>query len=238
MAQDRRSAPLAVSPMAQLAAVLGALAAPLVLADGAGADGLRGVGLSRSAIALLASNESAVTSGAPAALGASASACSPSRRAVLLVRRPELVLLLVLAAAPFRLPLDFGGEHASYVAIARGGRDRPAAAPVRRARRGGARSRPTASSAVTSARRSRASSRGPLAAFASLASLSFLWSTAERRRRRTCSSYFLLPVRAARRGRRARSRSPRGCRARSRSSPSRSPSSSRSSAWSRRRRSG
>jgi hypothetical protein len=37
------------------------------------------------------------------------------------VKRPALVLPVLLVAAPFRLPLDFGREHKLYVAIARGG---------------------------------------------------------------------------------------------------------------------
>src|SRR4051794_27745831 len=39
--------------------------------------------------------------------------------AALLVRRPELVPLLAVIAAPFRLPLHFGGAH--IVSVAHGG---------------------------------------------------------------------------------------------------------------------
>ena len=42
--------------------------------------------------------------------------------AALLIRFPALVTPLVLAAAPFRLPLEFGGEHRFFVAVAEGGR--------------------------------------------------------------------------------------------------------------------
>jgi O-antigen ligase len=41
--------------------------------------------------------------------------------AALLLRAPWLVLPLLVVAAPFRLPLDFGREHTFYVAIAHGG---------------------------------------------------------------------------------------------------------------------
>lgn len=41
--------------------------------------------------------------------------------AALLRRAPHLVLPLLLVAAPFRLPLDFGREHRFYVAVAHGG---------------------------------------------------------------------------------------------------------------------
>lgn len=41
--------------------------------------------------------------------------------AALLRRAPDLVLPLLLVAAPFRLPLDFGRHHRFYVAVAHGG---------------------------------------------------------------------------------------------------------------------
>lgn len=41
--------------------------------------------------------------------------------AALLRRAPHLVLPLLLVAAPFRLPLDFGGQNRFYVAVAHGG---------------------------------------------------------------------------------------------------------------------
>jgi O-antigen ligase len=41
--------------------------------------------------------------------------------AALLLRAPWLVLPLLVVAAPFRLPVDFGREHRFYVAIAHGG---------------------------------------------------------------------------------------------------------------------
>ena len=41
--------------------------------------------------------------------------------AALLLRAPWLVLPLLVVAAPFRLPIDFGREHRFYVAIAHGG---------------------------------------------------------------------------------------------------------------------
>jgi hypothetical protein len=41
--------------------------------------------------------------------------------AAMLARRPGLVIPLVLVAAPFRLPLDFGREHRFFVAIAEPG---------------------------------------------------------------------------------------------------------------------
>ncbi len=176
--------------MAQLAAVLGALAAPLVLATARRETVFAGVGLLAAAIALLASNESAVTSGGRLAFGAVGLAAAAAG-AVLLVRRPELVPVLVLAAAPFRLPLDIGGEHRLYVALARGGqagRLLPLYAVLAAA---------TLALAYRLARGApvRALPREiawPVAAFASYASLSFLWSEAEAPAQHLIQ-YFLLP---------------------------------------------
>ena len=59
---------------------------------------------------------------APAALGLGLFAAAAfGAGAALLVRRPELVTPLALAAAPFRLPLDFGREHRFFVAVAEPG---------------------------------------------------------------------------------------------------------------------
>ena len=106
--------------MAHLAAVLGALGAPLVLVTCRRIMILGGLGAIAVAEALLATSGGTGVSATRAALGivglAALAAC-----ALLFVRRPELVPLLVLIAAPFRLPFDFGGGHRFLVGLARDG---------------------------------------------------------------------------------------------------------------------
>jgi hypothetical protein len=176
--------------MAQLAAVLGALAAPLVLATARRETVFAGLGLLAAAVALLAASGDGVTSAARAGLFVLGIAVA-GVGAVLLVRYPGLVPVLVLAAAPFRLPLDFGAEHRLYVAIARGGqagRLLPlyavlGAATVALGYR------------LVKAAELRALPRElawPVAAFTSWASLSVLWSDADAPAQHLLE-YFLLP---------------------------------------------
>lgn len=108
---------------AQVAAVLGALGVVLLLAVPRRAAVLGGLGLLAAAeaglVGSLAVTERIV---APAALALAAVAgLLLVAGATVLVRRPELVTPLVLAAAPFRLPLDFGREHRYFVAVAETG---------------------------------------------------------------------------------------------------------------------
>jgi hypothetical protein len=111
--------------------------------------------------------------------------------AALLLRRFWLVTPLVLVAAPFRLPVDFGSNHRFYVAIAHGGqlgRLLPlyavlavaALATAWRALRG---------TPVPAIRRDVAV---PAAAFLAFASLSLLWSK-DVGSGRSLLEYFLLP---------------------------------------------
>jgi len=111
---------------AQLAAVVGALGAASVLL------GRTRVALLGGFAALLAAEAGlgyAIAEGvrlgtvlAPAALAAAAVAGAlVAGAAAVLVSRPALVTPLVLAAAPFRLPLDFDRRHRFFVAIAEGG---------------------------------------------------------------------------------------------------------------------
>ena len=109
---------------AQLAAIVGALGAVTCL-----------VGRSRTPIlaglALLAAAEAglvlSLAGGLPDGLGGTALALGLlgivplAGLAWLFVGRPELVTPLVLAAAPFRLPLDFDPDHRFFVAVAEAG---------------------------------------------------------------------------------------------------------------------
>lgn len=106
--------------MAHLAAVLGALGAPLVLVSCRRTVILGGLGAIAVAEALLATSGGNGVSASRAALGIVGLAVL-SVGALLFVRRPELVPLLVLIAAPFRLPFDFGGGHRLFVGLARDG---------------------------------------------------------------------------------------------------------------------
>lgn len=129
---------------------------------------------------------------APAALAlAAVGALLLAAGATLLVRYPTLVTPLVLAAAPFRLPLDFGREHRLYVAVAESGQlgrllplyvvlGAATAALVWRLSRGDG-----------VARLPRQVS-WPLAAFLGWASLSLLW-TDDLDAAENLLTYFLLP---------------------------------------------
>src|SRR5215216_2599182 len=94
---------------AQLGAIAGAAGAVLVLTAGRRATLIGGFALLALADVLLV-----------AALGLAGLVVVAATAAVL-SRRPALVLPLVLAAAPFRLPLDFGREHRFFVALAEPG---------------------------------------------------------------------------------------------------------------------
>jgi O-antigen ligase len=102
--------------MTHLAAVLGALGAPLVLVTGRRALVLVGLGLIALAEAALAVSGPGGASPARAALGL-VGLCILALFAVLFVRRPELVPLAILVAAPLRMPLDFGASHRFYVGL-------------------------------------------------------------------------------------------------------------------------
>ncbi len=106
--------------MAHLAAVLGALGAPLVLVTRRRTIILGGLAAIAVAEALLATSGGAGISANRAALGVVGLA-GLAIFALLFVRRPELVPLLVLIAAPLRLPFDFGGSHRFFVGLARDG---------------------------------------------------------------------------------------------------------------------
>jgi hypothetical protein len=174
--------------MADVAAVLGAFGVPLVLVPRSRLATLAGLALIAAAEALFASMDN--VSAAHAALGAFGLAVLAVAAAVL-VRRPALVLPVLLLAAPFRLPLDFGSEHRFYVTIARGGETgrllplyfvvtAAALALAYRLVRG---EQPRALTwAITV----------PLAALTSFACLSYLWSDATGPARNLLV-YFLLP---------------------------------------------
>jgi hypothetical protein len=176
--------------MAQLAAVLGALAAPLVLATARRETVFAGLGLLASAIALLAASGDGVSSPARAGLTVLGLLVAAAG-AVLLVRFPGLVPVLVLAAAPFRPPLDFGAEHRFYVTLARGGQAgrllplyavlaaAMLALAYRLARGANVRALPRELAL-------------PVSAFASYASLSYLWAEADAPAAHLLQ-YFLLP---------------------------------------------
>src|SRR5215213_2090123 len=108
---------------AQLGAIAGAAGAVLVLTAGRRATLLGGFALLAFAeAALIGSLAVADRLASPtfAALGLAALVAVAATAAVL-ARRPLFVLPLVLAAAPFRLPLDFGREHRFFVALAEPG---------------------------------------------------------------------------------------------------------------------
>ena len=112
---------------AQAMAVVGALGAALVLAGhhrwtllaGLAALAVAEVGLV-AAIAGHGLGELPGVRPATALLGVAALVPLVAL-ALLFVHRPALVTPLVLAAAPFRLPLDFGREHRYFVAVAESG---------------------------------------------------------------------------------------------------------------------
>ena len=178
--------------MAHLAAVLGALGAPLVLVSSRRSAILAGLALIAVAEALLAASGRARVSPARAALGLVGLAGLAAVTAVF-VRRPELVPLVVLVAAPFRLPLDFGGSHRFFVGLAENGeigRLLPLYGVLAR-RRARARlaARPRAERDVPPLPREIAL---PLAALVSFAALSVLWSSADAAAQNLLQ-YFLLP---------------------------------------------
>jgi hypothetical protein len=102
--------------MTHVAAVLGALGAPLVLVTGRRALILVGLGLIAVAEAVLAVSGPGGASPARAALGLVGLA-GLALFAVVFVRRPELVPLAILVAAPLRMPLDFGAAHRFFVGL-------------------------------------------------------------------------------------------------------------------------
>lgn len=180
--------------MAHLAAVLGALGAPLVLVSCRRTVILGGLGAIAAAEALLATSGGNGVSASRAALGIVGLAVL-AVGALLFVRRPELVPLLVLIAAPFRLPFDFGGGHRFFVGLARDGqigRLLPLYAVLTAA----------ALALVWRLIREREPEREllplppeiafPLAALASFAAVSVLWSSADAAATNLLQ-YFLLP---------------------------------------------
>ena len=106
--------------MAQAAALIGALGAVLVLVTPRRGTVLLGLAAIAAAVGLFHAAGGTAISPAKASLGL-VGILVLAAGAVLFVRLPELVPLLVLAAAPFRLPLDIGSQHRFYVGIAQGG---------------------------------------------------------------------------------------------------------------------
>jgi O-Antigen ligase len=102
------------------AALVGALGAALVLLAGRRELLLGGFAALAVAEVLLAGDGGLSFSPKVAAAGLAALVVLGAA-AALLRRARWLVLPLLLVAAPFRLPLDFGREHRFYVAIAHGG---------------------------------------------------------------------------------------------------------------------
>src|SRR5919202_1628572 len=107
---------------AHVAAVLGALGAPLVLVARRRLELLAGLALAAAAeLALVYANTGGGRLSSTVAAAAVAGLVVVAVGGYLLVRRPELVTPLVLLAAPFRLPLDFNRHHRFFVAVAQGG---------------------------------------------------------------------------------------------------------------------
>ena len=106
--------------MAHLAAVLGAIGAPLVLVSSRRTVILAGLALIALAEGVLAVSGPGAVSPARAALGIVGLAGLVAFT-VVFVRRPELVPLVILIAAPFRMPLDFGASHRFYVGLPENG---------------------------------------------------------------------------------------------------------------------
>src|SRR3954470_4056732 len=108
---------------AELGAIAGAAGAVLVLTSGRRATLIGGVALLAVAEAALVGSLAVadrLRSPTFAALGLVGLVVVAATAAVL-ARRPTFVLPLVLAAAPFRLPVDFGREHRFFVALAEPG---------------------------------------------------------------------------------------------------------------------
>ena len=178
--------------MTHLAAVLGALGAPLLLIPARRAFLLAGLALIAAAEVALAVSGPSGVSPARAALGLVGLAILGAVT-VLFVRRPELVPLAILVAAPLRMPLDFGAVHRFYVGLPQNGeigRLLPlygfiVAAAVALAWR---LVRDPAGNATALPREIAV----PLGALVALASLSVLWSTADAAAQ-ILLQYFLLP---------------------------------------------
>jgi O-antigen ligase/polysaccharide polymerase Wzy-like membrane protein len=178
--------------MAHVAAVLGAIGAPLVLAWSRRFAVLAGIAVIAVAEGFLAVNG---PSGVSASHGALAflGLCLAAVVAVVFVRRPELVPLAILVAAPLRMPLDFGSAHRFYVGLPTNGeigRLLPLYGFV------------AAAALALAWRLLRAHDDPPplpreiaypLAAFVSFASLSVLWSSADASAQNLLQ-YFLLPL--------------------------------------------
>ncbi len=106
--------------MAHLAAVLGAIGAPLILVSGRRVVILAGIGVIAIAEAVLAVQGPTGISLSHGALGL-AGLCVAAVVAVVFVRRPELVPLVLAVAAPFRMPLDLGAGHRFFVGLPQNG---------------------------------------------------------------------------------------------------------------------
>ncbi len=178
--------------MTHVAAVLGALGAPLLLVPGRRALVLAGLGLIALAEAVMAVSGPSSVSPARAALGLVGLAIL-GVVTVVFVRRPELVPLAILVAAPLRMPLDFGAAHRFYVGLPQDGeigRLLPlygfiVAAAVALAWR---LVRNPAANATALPREIAV----PLGALVAFASISVLWSTADAAAQNLLQ-YFLLP---------------------------------------------
>ena len=106
--------------MPHLAAVLGAIGAPLVLIGSRRAVVVAGLALIALAEAVLAVSGPTTVSAARVGLGL-VGLIGLVLFAYLFVRRPELVPLAILVAAPLRMPLDFGAAHRFYVGLPQDG---------------------------------------------------------------------------------------------------------------------
>ena len=178
--------------MTHVAAVLGAIGAPLVLAWSRRLVVLAGIAVIALAEGCLAVETPSGISGSHGAL-AFAGLCLAAVVAVVFARLPELVPLAILVAAPLRMPLDFGTAHRYYVGLPKNGeigRLLPlygfiAAAALalawRLIREHG--DPPPLPREVAY----------PVAAFVSFASLSVLWSSADASAQNLLQ-YFLLPL--------------------------------------------
>ena len=178
--------------MAHLAAVLGALGAPLVLVSRRRAAIFAGLATIAAAEAVLAASGPNGVSPARAALGVVGLA-GLALFVALFVRRPELVTLAILVAAPLRLPFDFGAGHRFFVGLAQNGETgrllplygllaAAGLALVWRLVREPDREVPALPAEIAL----------PLGALASFAALSVLWSSADAAAQNLLQ-YFLLP---------------------------------------------
>jgi O-Antigen ligase len=176
--------------MTDLAAILGAVGAAAILTAGRRVTLLGGLALVAAAEVALA-HAGGLHLSAKLVAAAIVGILILAGLAALLLRSFWLVTPLVLLAAPFRLPLDFGSSHRFYVAIAHGGqlgRLLPlylvlavaALATVWRAVRGGP------------LRPIRRDIAWPAAVFLAFASLSLTW-TEDVGSARNLLEYFLLP---------------------------------------------